>query len=722
MRRALTLLLAVLALGLLAPTRGAAAASTVREQGYLTMADGTKLAYTLVRPAGPGPFPTLFEYSGYDPGRTPDAAYVRRFVEEDGGYAYLGVNLRGTGCSEGTFDFFQPQEAVDGAAVIAWARTQPWSSGLVGMIGKSYPGITQLFVAEQRPPGLAAIAPGHFFADAYRDVARPGGITNHGFATLWSFVARPSYEVQSGPQYVLAGDLGCLNGVTGELRSLPTNPYVQLLQHPYDDALIRERSPITHVADLQVPMLASLAWQDEQLASRQTHLLSALDDLGSTSWWATLSNGDHSMSRTPDQLADLERFYDHFLKGEDNGWEDRPRVRVWWEAGRRGGARAPGWVTGLDHWSEAQRRADGELAPLALALRAGGRLTPEPADAAEAPSQYLYVPVAGSQGVGNARYGYPGLPDRYLWDVPPPSGTAAAFTSDPLASDLTLLGSASLDLWLAATAPDVDLQVTLTEVRPDGQEVFVQQGWLRASQRALTASGSTELLPRQSHQAADVQLLQPGQAVLARVEIFPFGQVLRAGSRLRVWVDAPTFLPQLWAFTPSPVPAAVTILHDAAHPSRLVLPEVPDDAERARDRPACGLVIRQPCRPDPLSASAAGPGAPGPVPGDPGGPGAGGGDPSGSPANGGPASPGAAGGRLPATGGSTAALGMAAALRAASLVVRRLLAAPRPLVASSRPDQPSEGWLTRARARAISRSRVSAMRASAAAWRRSRAR
>ena len=663
MRRLLALAATLAALVTIAPSSSAQVSPVVREQGYLTMADGTKLAYSLVRPAGPGPFPTLLEYSGYDPGRTPDPSYIRQFVEKDGGYAYLGVNLRGTGCSEGTFDFFQPQEAVDGAAVIAWARRQAWSSGLVGMIGKSYPGITQLFVAAQRPPGLAAIAPGHFFADAYRDVARPGGIANHGFGTLWSFIGRPSYEFQSSPQYVLAGDLGCLNGLTGELRGLPTNPYLQLVLHPYDDALTRERSPITYLDDLDVPMLASLAWQDEQLASRQTHLLAALDDRRSTRWWATLSNGDHSMSRTAAQLADLERFYDHFLKGEDNGWEERPRVRVWWEAGRDGGARAPGWVTELDHWSEARRRASGGLAPLALALRTGGRLSAAHAAPDEPGTPYLYTPIVGSQGVGNARYGLPGLPDRYLWDVPPPAGTAAAFTTDPLAEDLTLLGSASLDLWLAASAPEVDLQVTLTEVRPDGQETFVQQGWLRASQRALDPGRSTALLPHQTHQEADVQPLTPGEPVLARVEVFPFGHVVRAGSRLRVWVDAPTFLPQLWAFTSSPVPASVTILHDAEHPSRLVLPKVPNDPERVDALPDCGRLIRQPCRPDPLHATSAAPSSPGPSPG--------GGEPAVAPATGDPAGP-TATDRLPATGGP-AGIAAAGLLLVAGLLGRRIV-------------------------------------------------
>jgi putative CocE/NonD family hydrolase len=643
LRRLLLLLALVATLGV---AHAGAAAPTTRTTGYLTMADGTKLAYTVVRPAGPGPFPTLFEYSGYDPGRSPDESYIRQFVEDDGGYAYIGVNLRGTGCSEGTFDFFQPQEARDGAAVIAWIRQQPWSNGLVGMIGKSYPGITQLFVAQEQPEGLAAIAPGHFFADAYRDVARPGGISNHGFATLWSFIGRPSYEVQSSPQYVLAGDLGCLNGLTSELRGLPTNPYVQLLQHPFDDALTRERSPNRRLDRIEVPMLATLAWQDEQLASRQTHLLSALDDLGRTNWWATLSNGDHAMSRTRTELADLERFYDHFLKGEANGWEDRPRVQVWWEAGRDGGARAPGWTTGLDHWSEAHRRAEGSLAPWSIPLGSEGS------------TSYTYLPILGSQGVANPAYALPQLPDLYFWGNAPLDGTAAAFTTEQLTEDRTVLGSASLDLWLSASMPDVDLQATITEVRPDGQEVFVQQGWLRASQRALDPARSTELLPYQTHTSAS--MLAPGEPVLARVEIFPFGHLFRAGSRLRVWVEAPTFLPQLWAFTPTLIPGRVEILHDADHPSRLVLPLVPNDPERIASRPECGRVIRQPCRADPLGATftATAPTAPG-APTTPGGP----------TTSDAPASPEAS--TLPTTGGGAALSLLAAALLAVATPVRR---------------------------------------------------
>ncbi|MEY2463694.1 MAG: hypothetical protein QOH64_1832 [Acidimicrobiaceae bacterium] len=238
-------------------------------------------------------------------------------------------------------------------------------------------------------------------------------------------------------------------------------------------------------------------------------------------------------------------------------------------------------------------------------LRAGARLDAAAPPAGEASDSYLYAPGVGSQGISNPSYGYPSLPNQYLWDVGPAPGAFAAYTTDPLVADETLLGSASLDLWLASAATDTDVQVTLTEVRPDGQELYIQKGWLKASQRAIDPTRSSALRPYQTHQEADAAALVPGEPSLLRVEIFPFGHVVRAGSRLRVWIEAPTILPELWSFVPNPEVTQNTVLHDAAHPSALVLPVVPNDAGRAATLPACGTLIRQPCRPDPLGAGGA---------------------------------------------------------------------------------------------------------------------
>src|SRR3954464_14125528 len=142
MKRVLLLCLVALVVGLplATHTSRAKAATQVPETGYVAVRDGTLLKYTVIRPAGPGPFPTLFTYDGYDAGSNPDPGYVAQYVPE--GYAFIGVSLRGTGCSGGVWDFFQPAEGRDGVDAIRWIAAQPWSDGKVAMIGKSYPGIT----------------------------------------------------------------------------------------------------------------------------------------------------------------------------------------------------------------------------------------------------------------------------------------------------------------------------------------------------------------------------------------------------------------------------------------------------------------------------------------------------------------------------------------------------------------------------------------------------
>jgi len=582
-KRVLLLCLAALLLGVPLATRTApakAAAPPVRESGYVAVRDGTLLHYTVVRPAGPGPFPTLFTYDGYDAGSNPDPDYVAQYVPE--GYAFIGVSLRGTGCSGGVWDFFQPAEATDGYDVVEWIARQPWSDGKVGMIGKSYPGITQLFVAEQRPPHLVAIAPGHTYGDIYRDVAFPGGIFNYSFAALWSFIAQPYPSYSAGLKGSTGGDQTCAQNQANRPQNVPKNAFLQSLQHMWDDDLIRERSPLYNIDKINVPIYTVISWQDEQVGPRSVNWLSRVQ----SPLYATVTNGDHGMYRTAPSLADLNRYFDHYLKGVDNGYQNTPRIRVWWEAGRNG-ARAPGWLTSVDRWPP--RTKTGRFY-----LDQGGTLAPKKGSGG--PDPYVYAGPTG-QGIQNPKYsGVTSQPDQYLWPVKPAPGAAVDYTSAPLTKDAAVLGSGSLDLWLASTAGDTDLQVTLTEVRPDGQEEYVQTGWLRASHRKLDPKQSTATRPYQTQQQADQEFLTPGTPTPMRIEIFPFGHVFRAGSRIRVWVEGPKFLPELWGFAALPVPATNLVYHDAAHPSSLALP-ILSGVTAPVGLPACGSVIRQPCRP-----------------------------------------------------------------------------------------------------------------------------
>jgi predicted acyl esterase len=174
-----------------------------------------------------------------------------------------------------------------------------------------------------------------------------------------------------------------------------------------------------------------------------------------------------------------------------------------------------------------------------------------------------------------------------------------AYTSAPLAGTLVTYGPASADLWISSTATDTDLQVTLTELRPDGQEVFIQRGWLRASDRAVDPKASTPVRPVLFDKPETTAGLTPDEPALARVELNKFSHPFRAGSRIRMWIDTPSDTGE-FGFNYVSLPAKNTIWHDEAHPSRLVigiLPDVTPPAERA----PCGQMLKEPCRKDPLA-------------------------------------------------------------------------------------------------------------------------
>ncbi len=156
--------------------------------GYLTTRDGTTLSVQVVLPgpADKGPYPTVMEYSGYDPSSPTTSQPQFKLLAPLLGYAWVGVNIRGTGCSGGAYNFFENLQSLDGYDAIETIAAQPWSTGRVGMVGISFAGISQLFVARSRPPHLDAITPLSVIDDTWRGTLFPGGIYNDGFAKGWA--------------------------------------------------------------------------------------------------------------------------------------------------------------------------------------------------------------------------------------------------------------------------------------------------------------------------------------------------------------------------------------------------------------------------------------------------------------------------------------------------------------------------------------------------------
>ena len=604
---------------------------------YVETRDGTLLAVNVILP-GPidgGPYPTVIEYSGYSPA-DPDSPQPSSALAAALGYAVVGVNMRGTGCSGGAFQFFETLQSTDGYDVVEVVAAQPWVlHGKVGMVGLSYPGISQLFVAQLQPPSLAAIAPLSVIADTGRGVLYPGGILNNGFATDWA--EERQRDAQPGGQgwarrRIEAGDAICIDNQ--RLRGQSPDIIQMIEENDFYRAEIADPvTPATFVGRIEVPVFLAGAWQDEQTGPYFATMLDLFTSSPSVHF--TMTNGAHTEALTPaifsrwmefldiyvarrvpsrspvapiilgvlddalwrsgaDLMLEPERFGDVATLEEARArWESEPAVRVLFDNGAAiaPGVPGPGFEATFAAWPVP------EVVATPYYFAAGGALSTD-VPAASGTDSYVYDPSVSQD---TALHG----PSDEVWRANPawdwqplPDGEALAYATEPLASDVVMVGSGSVDLWLGSTAADTDLEVTLSEIRPDGQETYVQNGWLRASHRALDEAASTVLRPVQSHLESAAAPLPAGELVPARVELFPFAHAFRAGSRIRLSISAPGGDRVLWKFRALEAEGGQvvnTIGFGDATPSRVVLPVVPG-LEAPTPLPACFALRAQPCR------------------------------------------------------------------------------------------------------------------------------
>jgi putative CocE/NonD family hydrolase len=172
-----------------------------------------------------------------------------------------------------------------------------------------------------------------------------------------------------------------------------------------------------------------------------------------------------------------------------------------------------------------------------------------------------------------------------------------SYVSSPLERDEAVIGAGALQAWIRSSAPNVDLQVTVSEVRPDGKETFVQSGWLRSSARKLDPEKSTLLEPVPSLRRSDAAPLPRGRWAKVTVPLYYQGHLYREGSRIRVTIQAPGGDQPVWAFdeTEPANPARVLLAHSRRMPSRLLLPVVPG-IEAPTGLPPCPGLRGEPCR------------------------------------------------------------------------------------------------------------------------------
>jgi predicted acyl esterase len=184
----------------------------------------------------------------------------------------------------------------------------------------------------------------------------------------------------------------------------------------------------------------------------------------------------------------------------------------------------------------------------------------------------------------------------YKW-LPPPAGSAVSYLTSPLSANTTVIGAGAVHVWLRSSTPNADLQATISEVRPDGKETFVQGGWLRGNERRLDARKSTPLEPVLGLRSSDVSPLPANRFVKATIPLYYQGHVYRAGSRIRVLITAPNGDQPIWAFgeTQPKGKATIALAHSRTMPSSLVLPVVPG-VDVPTGLPPCPGLRAEPCR------------------------------------------------------------------------------------------------------------------------------
>lgn len=608
-----------------------------------------------------GPFPTLVEYSGYqvaapgdllasivaelggapagsDPLVPAASTAVGSAIAPLLGFAVVSVQMRGSGCSGGAFDLFGLPTTYDGYDAIETVAAQPWvRGGRVGMVGISFSGMTQLFTAGTRPPHLAAIAPMSVADDAYA-TGFPGGIRNTGFARDWlverAADARPAPA--GGQPYaralVRAGDRRCAANQRLRLqtRDLVRESETEVFRRP---ALYARRAAATWMPRIRVPTFLAGQFQDEQTGA---HFASSLGLLrGNPRTWITLQNGVHADALAPQVVTRWAEFLKLYVAGEipeipqavlglsgvlyDSlaaspaapiaqsrfagttdvaaaraAFERDPRVRLLMDNGA--GPQGPGsigaaWELGFGAWPPRETRA------AVWYPGPGGTLTRE-RRAASGTAAYTPDPRA------RPAQSLPGTGETDAWKPQPPyrwrplaAGKGVGFTSAPLDADVVIAGPSSLDLRLRSSARDSDLQVTLSEVRPDGSETYVQNGWLRASQRRLDPRRSTALEPVPTHLERDAAPLPAGRFTLVRVPILPVAHAFRAGSRIRVTVQAPGGDRPRWRLDSIERGRTRNAIRlGGTRPSRLVLPVVAGATARGTPLPAPTALRGQPRR------------------------------------------------------------------------------------------------------------------------------
>jgi uncharacterized protein len=469
----------------------------------ITVRDGTRLRANVFRPqVASGPVPVIMSAHPYGKDKIPAKTRSRRGVPMNyrlvlqprtvqfsemtsweapdpavwvpRGYAVVNADLRGAGTSEGVGDLFTESEAMDYFDLIEWAGTQSWSNGRVALDGVSYLAISQYRVAALHPPHLAAICPWEGFTDIYRDFLRPGGVRENGFSVIWA-------------------------ASSGKIMRVKTDLRKEFNSRPERDAWFESITP--ELERIEVPMLVCGSFSDHGLHSRGS--IEAFRRVNSKQKWL-YTHRDGKWCHYYDQEATdtRSRFFDHFLKDSDNGWQNEPPVRLAvYDVGSK-----PAEVVGVKQWPP------NGLQWSTLSLDAiSGTLVPTQ------PQQVSSISFAMRRGAA-----------LFTWTV---------------SEDIDIIGPMALRVHVEVRgAQDVSLFAGIRKIRNETEILFegtfgfpldmVTKGWQRAAHREIDKQLSTPAQPVHTHKLAEP--LGKGEIVPVDIALVSHATRFRKGDVLRL--------------------------------------------------------------------------------------------------------------------------------------------------------------------------------------------
>ena len=562
-----------------------------RSSRYITARDGTKLAVDIFRPTKNGQvaqdsLPVIWTHSRYH----------RASVKEDGslmtaldskwvadvmkhGYVVAAMDTRGGGASFGTQPgFFAREEAHDAYDFTEWLASQSWSTGKIGMFGRSYLGITQYFAAGEVPPHLKAIFPEMSSFEWY-DFIYAGGIYRDDFLRQWGRLTKdldgPKPQALDFMKLAILFPVAKVDEdkdgsmLAAAMRDHEKNRDVfQMFDalHFRDTVdpvsknkmVFAERSPWTYAAGIEksgVAVYHLAGWFD--MFPRDTIF-----------WFNNIHNPQkvvigpwfHGGMDGLDYAAEHLRFYDFWLKGIDNGVMREPAFHYW----TMGAPKGQEWHA-TSKWPLPNEKPTQYFFQEQSALDTAATTSAKGQD--DFKVDYSATTTTGNRwtnGYGGAK-GYP--------DMAPNDKKGLSYTTAALAAPVEVTGHPVVHLWVTSTAKDGDFFVYLEEVTPDGYSHYVTEGALRASHRAVSDSGYNRLgLPYHRSFAADVKPL-PHEPVELAFDLHPTSILFATGSRIRVTIVGAdkdnTLTPKL-----SPAPK-VSIYRNAGHASFITLPVIP---------------------------------------------------------------------------------------------------------------------------------------------------